>query len=102
MTYTFRTKFGLAIIRCVRQVESQAAATARLTSSSRNRSKARLAADLANFKLTSSSFGIGLLTYLLTFLQVVNLSHCVWFIFLIVDVAMHRRIARTFHVLEGA
>ena len=59
VTYTFRTKFGLAIVRCVRQMDSQlaaAAAAARSTPTTVKRLKRGPAAKLANCKL-ASSFG---------------------------------------------
>ena len=55
VTYTFRTTFGLAIIHCVRQVDSQASHS---TPPSVDRSKRRPTARLLTSKLTSSSVGM--------------------------------------------
>lgn len=55
VTYTFRTTCGLAIIHCVRQVDSQ---TSQSTPPSVDRSKRRPSANLLASKLTSSSVDV--------------------------------------------
>ena len=54
VTYTFRTKFGLAIVRCVRQADSQNTPPQSTVNYS---SRRRLTAKLASCKLASASFG---------------------------------------------
>jgi len=77
VTYTLRTRFGLAIVRCVRQVDSQSGSSSPQTTRLANMRKTKPAhkpiAKLANCKLTSASFGIAAYTYILTYLLIPRL-----------------------------
>jgi len=79
VTYTFRSKFGLALIHCVRQVDSQAAAASQSTPSAIKRSRRRPTAKLSNFHSTSASFGNSIsISCLLTFLHLCRFHVILW------------------------